>query len=255
MSCMYCFQAGRYLVSRWENTRKARAGRASPVLSDEYLAQFKVNIDNVVFKYRMRTLISIPAEAIYAERHTRSGYHCRKRLQGIFGRVRYEQNFGQFKERAGHPKPIFRLALGMCPTLAITTSVMNGLGMGLPQPSCWCFPTAHFSYEKVIPDKIRIPAFIVVIATFVTIVEMVMNKFMFDLYEQLGVFIALITVNCIVFARAESYASATCSTSAVDGFAVGLGFTVALCLMGLVASCSPSERLLALRSWATGSPG
>lgn len=132
--------------------------------------------------------------------------------------------------------PTFRLVLGMCPTLAITTTVLNGLGMGLATMFVLVFSNLLISLlRKIIPDKIRIPAFIVIIATFVTIVEMVMNKFMYDLYESLGVFIALITVNCIVFARAESYASANPALdSAVDGLAMGLGFTVSLSVMGFI---------------------
>lgn len=143
---------------------------------------------------------------------------------------------GNFKNGLVTQNPTFRLVLGMCPTLAITTSVMNGLGMGLATTFVLVFSNLFISMmRKVIPDKIRIPAFIVFIATFVTIVEMVMNKFTYDLYEQLGVFIALITVNCIVFARAEAFASANpVLDSAVDGLAMGLGFTIALCMMGLV---------------------
>lgn len=104
--------------------------------------------------------------------------------------------------------PTFRLVLGTCPTLAVTTSLISGLAMGLATTFVLLFSNIIISaLRKVIPDKVRIPAYIVIIATFVTLIEMVMSKFLPDLYETLGVFISLIVVNCIIFARAESFAS------------------------------------------------
>ena len=130
--------------------------------------------------------------------------------------------------------PVFRLVLGTCPTLAVTTSALNGVSMGLATTFVLFFSNLIISALKhVIPDKVRIPCYIVIIATFVTIVEMVMQKFLPDLYDSLGVFISLIVVNCIIFARAESFASANpVLLSMADGLFMGLGFTGSLVLLG-----------------------
>lgn len=132
--------------------------------------------------------------------------------------------------------PTFRLVLGMCPTLAITTSVMNGLGMGLAATFVLiCSNLVISLLRNVIPAKIRIPSFIVVIATFVTIVQLLMQAFLPSLYESLGVFIPLIVVNCIIFARAESFASKNPPLeSACDGLGMGLGFTLAITLLSAI---------------------
>ena len=130
--------------------------------------------------------------------------------------------------------PTFRLVLGTCPTLAVTTSLISGLAMGLATTFVLLFSNVIISaLRKVIPDKVRIPAYIVIIATFVTLIEMLMSKFLPDLYETLGVFISLIVVNCIIFARAESFASQNpVLASAADGLFMGLGFTLSLTLIG-----------------------
>lgn len=132
--------------------------------------------------------------------------------------------------------PTFRLVLGMCPTLAITTSVTNGLGMGLAATFVLiCSNVVISLLRNAIPDKIRIPSFIVVIATFVTIVQLLMQAFVQSLYEALGVFIPLIVVNCIIFARAESFASKNPPLeSACDGLGMGLGFTLAITLLSAI---------------------
>ena len=132
--------------------------------------------------------------------------------------------------------PTFRLVLGMCPTLAITYRAVNGIGMGLATTFVLVFSNLVVSLlRNAIPDKIRIPAFIIIIATFVTIVEMVMHAFFIDLYDTLGVFISLIVVNCIIFARAESFAFKNPPLeSAVDGLGMGLGFTFAITLLACV---------------------
>ncbi len=132
--------------------------------------------------------------------------------------------------------PTFRLVLGMCPTLAITTSVTNGLGMGLAATFVLiCSNVVISLLRNAIPDKIRIPSFIVVIATFVTIVQLLMQAFVQSLYESLGVFIPLIVVNCIIFARAESFASKNPPLeSACDGLGMGLGFTLAITLLSAI---------------------
>lgn len=136
---------------------------------------------------------------------------------------------GIFKEN-----PVFVLLLGMCPTLGTTSSAVNGLGMGLATTFVLLSANVVVSMLKnVIPDKVRIPAFIVVIATFVTLVEMVMQAYVPALYESLGLFIPLIVVNCIVLGRAEAYAAKnTVMKSAFDGLGMGLGFTMALTLLG-----------------------
>ncbi|MEA4974930.1 MAG: electron transport complex subunit E [Paludibacter sp.] len=130
--------------------------------------------------------------------------------------------------------PVFVLLLGMCPTLGTTSSAINGLGMGLATTFVLLSANMVVSLLKnLIPDKVRIPAFIVVIATFVTLVEMVMQAYVPALYESLGLFIPLIVVNCIVLGRAEAFAAKnTVFKSFFDGLGMGLGFTMALTLLG-----------------------
>lgn len=132
--------------------------------------------------------------------------------------------------------PVFVQLLGMCPTLAVTNSAFNGLGMGLATTAVLLGSNFVISLIKgFIPSKIRIPAFIVVIATFVTVVGMLMNAYLPALYEALGIFIPLIVVNCLILARAESFASKSSPfKSIVDGAGMGLGFTVALVVLGIV---------------------
>lgn len=130
--------------------------------------------------------------------------------------------------------PVFVLLLGMCPTLATTTSAINGMSMGLATTFVLiCSNAAISAIKNFVPDQVRIPAFIVVIASFVTILQMSMQAFLPELYKSLGLFIPLITVNCIVFERAESYASQNgIFDSSFDGFGTGLGFTFALTILG-----------------------
>lgn len=132
--------------------------------------------------------------------------------------------------------PTFVLVLGMCPTLGVTTSAINGMGMGLATTFVLMMSNLVISCLKsVIPDKVRIPAFIVIIATFVTMLAMVMEAYVPSLFEALGLFIPLIVVNCIVLARAESFASKNNPLlSLFDGLFMGLGFTLALTLLGLL---------------------
>lgn len=132
--------------------------------------------------------------------------------------------------------PTWVLILGMCPTLATTTSAVNGLCMGLATTFVlMCSNSVISLLKSMIPDKVRIPAFIVIIASFVTIVQLVMQGFLPDLYESLGLFIPLIVVNCIVLGRAEAFASKNnLWFSFLDGVFMGLGFTWALTLLGMV---------------------
>ncbi|CBH21519.1 putative inner membrane NADH-quinone reductase [Acetoanaerobium sticklandii] len=132
--------------------------------------------------------------------------------------------------------PIFSQVLGMCPTLAVTTSAMNGLGMGLATTAVLTMSNLAISLlRKVIPSKIRIPAYVVVIATFVTIVGMLLKAYVPALDKSLGLFIPLIVVNCIILARAESFASKNSVVSAAaDGIGMGLGFALSLTLLGSV---------------------
>ena len=135
-----------------------------------------------------------------------------------------------------HENPTFRLVLGMCPTLAITYQATNGIAMGLATTFVLVFSNLVISLlRRMIPEQIRIPAFVIVIATFVTVVEMVMHAFFPDLYDTLGVFISLIVVNCIIFARAESFAFKNPPlASMLDGLGMGLGFTLAITLLSCV---------------------
>lgn len=132
--------------------------------------------------------------------------------------------------------PTFVLMLGMCPTLAVTTSAVNGLGMGLTTTAVLIMSNTMISMlRKVIPDKVRIPAFIVIVASFVTVVQLLLQAYVPSLYDALGIYIPLIVVNCIILGRAEAYASQNdVLSSAGDGLGMGLGFTLALTCIGLV---------------------
>jgi len=142
----------------------------------------------------------------------------------------------QFKEALTTNNPVLVQLLGMCSTLAITTTLFNGIGMGLSVTIILiCSNVVISLLRKIIPSKIRIAAYIVVIAGFVTIVDLLMQAFLPDLSESLGVFIPLIVVNCIILARAESFASKnTVAAYAVDGLAQGVGYTIVLIIMCIV---------------------
>jgi electron transport complex protein RnfE len=131
---------------------------------------------------------------------------------------------------------VFALFLGLCPTLGVTTSAINGLAMGLATTFVLVMSNLVVSLiKRLIPDKVRIPSFIVIIATFVTVVELVMKGYVPALFDALGLFIPLIVVNCLVLGRAEAYASKnTIWSSLVDGTGMGLGFTMALTVLGAV---------------------
>lgn len=131
--------------------------------------------------------------------------------------------------------PTFILMLGMCPTLAVTTSAMNGIGMGLSTTAVLVFSNAIIAaMRKIIPDRVRIPAFIVIVASLVTIVQLLIQGFLPSLNDALGIYIPLIVVNCIILGRAESYASKNDAvSSAFDGIGMGLGFTIGLTSIGI----------------------
>ena len=150
---------------------------------------------------------------------------------------------GFFKENA-----VFVLFLGLCPTLGVTTSAFNGLGMGLATTFVLLMSNVVVSLIKsFIPDKVRIPSYIVVIAAFVTIVELVLQAFIPDLFDQLGLFIPLIVVNCLVLGRAEAYASKNnLLTASIDGLGMGLGFTMALVMLGGVREILGSGSIFGL---------
>jgi Na+-translocating ferredoxin:NAD+ oxidoreductase subunit E len=141
--------------------------------------------------------------------------------------------------------PVFVLLLGMCPVLGVTSSAINGLGMGLATTFVLVMANTVVSLVKSqIPDKVRIPAFIVIIATFVTVVELVMQAYLPALFESLSIFIPLIVVNCIVLGRAEAFASKNnLVSSVIDGLGMGLGFAFALTLLGGIREILGSGRL------------
>ncbi len=132
--------------------------------------------------------------------------------------------------------PTFVLILGMCPTLGVTSSAINGMGMGVATMAVLIMSNMVISLIKnIVPDKVRIPVFIVVIASFVTIIEMLMKAYVPALYASLGVFIPLIVVNCVILGRAEAFASKNgVVDSALDGIGIGLGFTLSLTAVGAV---------------------
>jgi len=146
------------------------------------------------------------------------------------------KSFAVFMNGIIKENPTFVQLLGMCPTLAVTTTLKNGLGMGLSAAVVLTASNVLISLlRKIIPSKVRIAAYIVIIATFVTMIQMCLNAFLPDLAAQLGIFIPLIVVNCIILARAESFASKNgVWHSALDGLGMGLGFTGALCIISAV---------------------
>ena len=145
--------------------------------------------------------------------------------------------------------PTFVLMLGMCPTLAVTSSALNGLGMGVATMAVLIMSNLLISLlRKVIPNGVRVPVYIIIIASFVTIVEMLMHAYVTPLYNSLGIFIPLIVVNCIILGRAESYASKNNALlSILDGIGVGLGFTVGLTAIGIVRELLGSGCVFGLR--------
>lgn len=132
--------------------------------------------------------------------------------------------------------PVFVLMLGMCPTLAVTTSAENGLGMGIATMAVLVMSNFIISLlRKVIPNGVRVPVYIIIIASFVTIVEMLMHAYVTSLYNSLGIYIPLIVVNCIILGRAEQYASKNNPLLSIfDGIGIGLGFTIGLTVIGMI---------------------
>lgn len=153
-----------------------------------------------------------------------------------------------FKNGLIDKNPVLVQVIGMCPTLAVTTSAINGLGMGLSTTAVLvCSNIAISIMRKIIPDKIGIPSFIVVIATFVTIVGMLLKAFLPSLDKALGLFIPLIVVNCIILARAESFASKNRPIeSAIDGLGMGLGFSLSLTVLGAIREILGSGSLFGI---------
>jgi len=148
-----------------------------------------------------------------------------------------------------HENPILVLALGLCPSLAVSTSLQNGFGMGMAATFVLaCSNVIISSMRRIIPDKVRIPCFIVVIAAFVTMVQLIMKAYLPALDKQLGIFVPLIVVNCIILGRAEAFASKnSISKSLVDGIVIGLGFTFSLCILSIIREILGSNKLLGLK--------
>jgi len=158
-------------------------------------------------------------------------------------------NLTNFTKGFVKENPVFVLLLGLCPALGVTTSAINGLGMGLATTFVLVMANLVVSLIKnFIPDKVRIPAFIVIIASFVTIVELTMQAYVPALFDSLGLFIPLIVVNCIVLGRAEAFASKNnVFSSIIDGMGMGLGFAIALTLLGAVREILGSGAVFSLK--------
>jgi len=156
---------------------------------------------------------------------------------------------GIWKENA-----VFKLLLGMCPLLAVTTSAENGLGMGFASTFVLvCSNIVVATLRKLIPPKVRIPAFIIIIATFVTVVQLCMEAWVYGLYQSLGIFIPLIVVNCLILGRAEAFASKRpVIDAAADGLGMGLGFTLALFILGAVREIFGSGAILGVTIFGAG---
>jgi len=160
----------------------------------------------------------------------------------------------EFSKGLWQENAVFRLLLGMCPTLAVTTSAENGIGMGLATTFVLvCSNIAIALLRKLIPAKVRIPAFIVIIASFVTVVQLCMEAYVYDLFKALGIFIPLIVVNCLILGRAEAFASKNgLVPSLADGLGMGLGFTLALFILGAVREVLGSGSLLGFSLFGAG---
>ncbi len=158
---------------------------------------------------------------------------------------------GKFKKTFFTENPVTGLLLGLCPTLAVTSSAENGLGMGLATTFVLLMSNLVISLlRNIIPNRVRIPAYIVIIATFVTVVDLGLKATLYDLHKTLGLFIPLIVVNCIILGRAEAFASKnTVWHSIVDGIANGLGFTFALFILGAIREILGSGAILGFRFW------
>ena len=153
--------------------------------------------------------------------------------------------------------PPFRLVLGLCPTLAVTTSAKNGIGMGLAATFVLVFSNFFVSlFRRFIPNQVRIASFIVIIASFVVIVELVMQAYFYPLFKILGIFIPLIVVNCIILGRAEAFASKNGPIlSLADGLGIGLGFTISLFVLGCIRELLGSGTLLGIPiMWSSYEP-
>lgn len=161
---------------------------------------------------------------------------------------------GNFQKGLWRENAVFRLLLGLCPTLAVTTSAENGIGMGLATTFVLVGSNVVVSLlRQVIPSKVRIPAFIVIIASFVTVVQLCMEAYVYDLYKALGIFIPLIVVNCLILGRAEAFASKNrLIPSLVDGLGMGTGFTLALFALGAVRELFGSGTLLGYAVFGSG---
>lgn len=161
-------------------------------------------------------------------------------------------NFGKIaKDGLISSNPTLKLVLGTCPTLALSTAAMNGIGMGLAVTFVLIASNVIISLlRRAIPKQVRIPAFILIIATFVTIVRLALDYFLPDIYDSLGLYLPLIVVNCIILARAESFASKNkVLASAADGLFMGIGFTLALTLMGAVREILGSGAIFGYKLW------
>ena len=160
----------------------------------------------------------------------------------------------EFVKGLWRENPAFRLLLGMCPTLAVTTSAVNGLGMGLATTFVLvCSNGAIAALRHLIPPQVRIPCFVVLIASFVTVVQLCMEAFVYNLYQALGIFIPLIVVNCIILGRAEAFASRNGVWPALaDGAGMGVGFTLALFVLGAVREVLGSGALFGLPLFGAG---
>lgn len=160
----------------------------------------------------------------------------------------------EFSKGIWRENAVFRLLLGLCPALAVTTSAFNGLGMGLATTFVLvCSNIVVTSLRRVIPARVRIPSFIVIIASFVTVVQLCMEAYFYDLYKALGIFIPLIVVNCLILGRAEAFASRNpLLPSVIDGVGMGVGFTLALFVLGAVRELFGAGTLLGITIFGAG---
>lgn len=165
-----------------------------------------------------------------------------------------KRNWEVFKNGLIDENPTFIQLLGMCPTLAVTTAMINGIGMGLSATFVLVFSNLAVSLvRKFVPSKIRIASYVVIIATFVSLVEMLLKAYLPDISAALGMFIPLIVVNCIILARAESFASKNKPLpSALDGLGMGLGFTAALTIIGAIRELLGNGSLLGISVFGAG---